>query len=55
MPQRPPLADIEVAGVTVPKGAPFILVLASGDSRRQQVIPEPNPSSPGSHSHWMPV
>ncbi len=31
MPQSPPLADIEVAGVTVPKGAPLILVLASGD------------------------
>lgn len=24
-------------------------------SRRQHVIPEPNPSSCGSHSHWIPV
>ncbi|MFF4528699.1 cytochrome P450 [Streptomyces sp. NPDC001407] len=36
LPQRTPLADVEVAGVTVPKGAPLILVLASGnrDPRR---------------------
>ncbi|MFG2827506.1 cytochrome P450 [Streptomyces sp. NPDC048434] len=36
LPQRTPLADIEVAGVTVPKGAPLILMLASGnrDPRR---------------------
>lgn len=36
LPRRTPLADIEVAGVTVPKGAPLILVLASGnrDPRR---------------------
>ncbi len=31
LPQRTPLADIEVAGVTVPKGVPLILVLASGN------------------------
>ncbi|MEU2872699.1 cytochrome P450 [Streptomyces olivoreticuli] len=31
LPQRTPLADIEVAGVTVPKGAPLILMLASGN------------------------
>ncbi|MEW1722006.1 cytochrome P450 [Streptomyces sp. NPDC093109] len=31
LPQRSPLTDIEVAGVTVPKGAPLILVLASGN------------------------
>jgi len=30
LPQRTALTDIEVAGVTVPKGAPLILVLASG-------------------------
>ncbi|MEU4093761.1 cytochrome P450 [Streptomyces sp. NPDC026673] len=36
LPQRTPLVDIEVAGVTVPKGAPLVLVLASGsrDPRR---------------------
>ncbi|MFC9238638.1 cytochrome P450 [Streptomyces decoyicus] len=31
LPQRTPLADIEVAGVTIPKGAPLILLLASGN------------------------
>ncbi|MFE7711643.1 cytochrome P450 [Streptomyces sp. NPDC057486] len=31
LPQRSPLTDIDVAGVTVPKGAPLILVLASGN------------------------
>ncbi|MEU8686673.1 cytochrome P450 [Streptomyces sp. NPDC048611] len=31
LPQRTPLADIEVAGLTVPKGAPLILMLASGN------------------------
>ncbi|MFJ3216308.1 cytochrome P450 [Kitasatospora sp. NPDC086801] len=31
LPQRTALTDIEVAGVTVPKGAPLILVLASGN------------------------
>ncbi|MFE2042399.1 cytochrome P450 [Streptomyces sp. NPDC059477] len=31
LPQRTPLADIEVAGVTIPKGAPLILVLASAN------------------------
>jgi cytochrome P450 len=30
LPQRTALIDVEVAGVTVPKGAPLILVLASG-------------------------
>ncbi|MCC3772717.1 cytochrome P450 [Streptomyces sp. UNOC14_S4] len=36
LPQRTPLADIEVGGVTVPEGVPLILVLASGnrDPRR---------------------
>ncbi|WP_327700862.1 cytochrome P450 [Streptomyces decoyicus] len=31
LPQRTPLADIEVAGVTIPQGAPLILLLASGN------------------------
>ncbi|MFJ6573813.1 cytochrome P450 [Streptomyces sp. NPDC091292] len=31
LPQRTPLADVEVAGVTVPKGAPLVLVLASAN------------------------
>lgn len=31
LPSRTALADVEVAGVTVPKGAPLILVLASGN------------------------
>ncbi|GHG54263.1 cytochrome P450 [Streptomyces griseocarneus] len=31
LPQRTPLADIEVSGVTIPQGAPLILVLASGN------------------------
>ncbi|MEV5510810.1 cytochrome P450 [Streptomyces orinoci] len=41
LPQRTPLADIEVAGVTVPKGAPLILVLASGN-RDPLRFPEPD-------------
>ncbi|MFJ9434632.1 cytochrome P450 [Streptomyces sp. NPDC101490] len=31
LPQRTPLTDIDVAGVTVPRGAPLILALASGN------------------------
>ncbi|MFD3453062.1 cytochrome P450 [Streptomyces sp. NPDC058691] len=31
LPQRTPLTDIEIAGVTVPKGSPLILVLAAGN------------------------
>ncbi|MFI0904370.1 cytochrome P450 [Streptomyces sioyaensis] len=36
LPQRTPLADIEVAGITVPRSSPLILMLASGnrDPRR---------------------
>ncbi|MFI9257132.1 cytochrome P450 [Streptomyces sioyaensis] len=36
LPQRTPLADVEVAGITVPRGSPLILMLASGnrDPRR---------------------
>ncbi|WP_344118457.1 cytochrome P450 [Streptomyces blastmyceticus] len=30
MPKRTPLADIEAADVTIPKGAPLVLALASG-------------------------
>ncbi len=31
LPQRTPLADVEISGVTIPRGAPLILVLASGN------------------------
>ncbi|MFE6741822.1 cytochrome P450 [Streptomyces tubercidicus] len=31
LPQRTPLADIEVAGITIPKGVPLILMLAAGN------------------------
>lgn len=31
LPQRTPLADIEISGLTIPKGAPLILMLASGN------------------------
>ncbi|PVE14177.1 cytochrome P450 [Streptomyces scopuliridis] len=31
LPQRTPLADVEISDVTVPKGAPLILVLAAGN------------------------
>lgn len=31
LPQRTPLADIEVAGRTIPKGSPLILMLAAGN------------------------
>jgi cytochrome P450 len=36
LPQRTALADVEVAGVTIPKGSPIVLMLASGsrDPRR---------------------
>ncbi|KJK56650.1 cytochrome P450 [Saccharothrix sp. ST-888] len=36
LPQRSPLTDVEVAGVTVPKGSPLILVLASGNRDPQR-------------------
>ncbi|UKY47607.1 cytochrome P450 [Streptomyces inhibens] len=36
LPQRTPLADIEVLGVTIPKGAPLILMLASGNRDPQR-------------------
>ncbi|MFE0626849.1 cytochrome P450 [Streptomyces sp. NPDC058864] len=45
LPQRTPLVDVEVAGVTVPKGAPLILVLASG-SRDPQRFRDPDRFDP---------
>ncbi|MGK4585733.1 cytochrome P450 [Kitasatospora sp. HPMI-4] len=36
LPQRTALTDVEVAGVTVPKGVPLILVLASGNRDPRQ-------------------
>ncbi|GGX73571.1 cytochrome P450 [Streptomyces hiroshimensis] len=45
LPQRTPLADIEVAGVTIPKGAPLILVLASGN-RDPLRFPDPDRFEP---------
>ncbi|MGW1376260.1 cytochrome P450 [Streptomyces sp. NPDC002446] len=45
LPQRTPLADIEVSGVTIPKGAPLILMLASGN-RDPQRFPDPDRFDP---------
>ncbi|MET9416131.1 cytochrome P450 [Streptomyces klenkii] len=45
LPQRTPLADIEVAGVTIPKGVPLVLVLASG-SRDPLRFPDPDRFDP---------
>ncbi|MFJ2822350.1 cytochrome P450 [Streptomyces toxytricini] len=36
LPQRTPLSDIEVCGVTIPKGAPMWLVLAAGNRDPQR-------------------
>ncbi|MFJ9683839.1 cytochrome P450 [Streptomyces sp. NPDC101194] len=36
LPQRTPLADVEVAGITIPKGARLLLVLASGNRDPQR-------------------
>ncbi|MFJ6659514.1 cytochrome P450 [Streptomyces sp. NPDC091377] len=41
LPQRTPLADIEVAGVTVPRGAPLILAVASAN-RDPRRFPDPD-------------
>ncbi|MFI9722165.1 cytochrome P450 [Streptomyces sp. NPDC052396] len=41
LPQRTPLADIDVGGVTIPKGSPLILVLAAG-SRDPLRFPDPD-------------
>ncbi|MEU5211703.1 cytochrome P450 [Streptomyces sp. NPDC020742] len=46
LPQRTPLADIEVAGVTVPKGAPLILVLAAAN-RDPRRFTDPDHFDPG--------
>ncbi|GAB2723502.1 cytochrome P450 [Kitasatospora kifunensis] len=48
LPQRTALTDIEIAGVTIPKGAPLILVLASGnrDPRRFQEPDRFDPTRP---------
>ncbi|QDY75572.1 cytochrome P450 [Streptomyces qinzhouensis] len=45
LPQRSPLTDIEVAGVTVPRGAPLILVLAAAN-RDPLRFPEPDRFDP---------
>ncbi|KNB53851.1 cytochrome P450 [Streptomyces caatingaensis] len=45
LPQRTPLADVEVGGVTVPAGAPLILVLASGN-RDPLRFPDPDRFDP---------
>jgi cytochrome P450 len=46
LPQRTALADVEIAGVTIAKGAPLILVLASGN-RDPQRFAEPDRFDPG--------
>ncbi|GAA2252001.1 cytochrome P450 [Kitasatospora cystarginea] len=45
LPQRTALTDVEVAGVTIPKGVPVILVLASG-SRDPRRFHEPDRFDP---------
>ncbi|MGW7578172.1 cytochrome P450 [Streptomyces sp. NPDC054765] len=50
LPQRTPLADIEVAGVTIPKGAPLILMLASGN-RDPRRFPDPDRFDPTREDH----
>lgn len=45
LPQRTPLVDVQIAGVTVPKGAPLVLVLASG-SRDPQRFRDPDRFDP---------
>ncbi|WP_431950687.1 cytochrome P450 [Actinacidiphila sp. bgisy167] len=45
LPQRTPLVDVEIAGVTVPRGAPLVLVLASG-SRDPQRFRDPDRFDP---------
>ncbi|MEU1310549.1 cytochrome P450 [Streptomyces cinnamoneus] len=45
LPQRTALADIEIAGVTIPRGVPLILVLASGN-RDPLRFPEPDRFDP---------
>ncbi|MFD3417260.1 cytochrome P450 [Streptomyces decoyicus] len=50
LPQRTPLADIEVAGVTIPQGAPLILLLASGN-RDPLRFPDPDRFDPTREDH----
>ncbi|KOG44256.1 cytochrome P450 [Streptomyces decoyicus] len=50
LPQRTPLADIEVAGVTIPQGAPLILLLASGN-RDPLRFPDPDRFDPTRDDH----
>ncbi|RLV10359.1 cytochrome P450 [Streptomyces griseocarneus] len=45
LPQRTPTADIEIAGVTVPQGAPLILIIASGN-RDPLRFPDPDRFDP---------
>jgi cytochrome P450 len=46
LPQRTALTDIDVAGVTIPKGAPLILVIASGN-RDPRRFHDPDHFDPG--------
>ncbi|MFJ5797597.1 cytochrome P450 [Streptomyces decoyicus] len=50
LPQRTPLAGIEVAGVTIPQGAPLILLLASGN-RDPLRFPDPDCFDPTRDDH----
>ncbi len=50
LPQRTALANVEMAGVTIPKGAPLILVLASGN-RDPKRFPEPDRFDPARHDN----
>jgi cytochrome P450 len=45
LPQRTALVDVAIAGVTIPKGAPLILVLASGN-RDPKRFPDPDRFDP---------
>jgi cytochrome P450 len=45
LPQRTALTDVEIAGVTIAKGAPLVLVLASGN-RDPQRFPDPDRFDP---------
>ena len=45
LPQRTTLADIDIAGTTIPKGSLLVLMLASG-SRDPQPLPRPRPLRP---------
>jgi cytochrome P450 len=46
LPQRTALTDVEIAGVTIRKGAPLVLVLAAGN-RDPQRFPDPDRFDPG--------